>query len=332
MRGAAPAGAGSNAGSPSVGRSDAGEGDPRDPATREDARDSAIGQPQSGQFQSAPPPDGQPPPSPPQSAPAAGQPAASQPQPRSRPASRPTASQPQPSPPPLSKAGAWRLTGPAGPVKATAVDGLTTGKATLGGKILYRRLTPIALAWAWLAFVVFCLADIVIPAHSYLSLEVVAGLLTVSALVYACAVRPRVIADDESVLVHNPFRDHHLRWGAVRGVFLGDSVEFGCARPAPKKDKTIYCWALYTARRSRMRSQMQRSLLKVGRSARLSSESADLQRKDEVQLMAVELGRRCKDARERGVPEAVLESQWAWLPLVSILALAAVTLALILLR
>jgi hypothetical protein len=77
---------------------------------------------------------------------------------------------------------------------------------------------------------------------------------------------------------------------------------------------------------------MQRSLLKVGRSARLPSESADLQRTDVVQLMAVELGRRCKDARERGVAEAVLESQWAWLPLVSVLALAAATLALILLR
>lgn len=314
MRGAAPAGAGSNAGSsPAVDRSDAGQGAPRDAATRDDARDSAIGQPQSGQPQSAPPADGQP--------------AASAPQ-----SSAPPAGPPQLSQPPHSKPGASPLTGPAGPVRATAVDQLTTGKATPDGKILYRRLTPIALAWAWLAFVVFCLADVVIPAHSYLSLEVVAGLLTVSALVYACALRPRVMADDESVLVHNPFRDHHLRWGAVRGVFLGDSVEFSCARPAPMKDKTVYCWALYTARRSRMRSQMQRSLLKVGRSARLPSESADLQRTDVVQLMAVELGRRCKDARERGVAEAVLESQWAWLPLVSVLALAAATLALILLR
>ena len=289
MRGAVPAGAGSNAGSsPAVGRNATGQGDARDPATRDDARDSAIGQPPASPAQSAPPP--------------------------------------------VSKPSAWRLTGPAGPVQATAVDELTTGKATPDGKILYRRLTPILLWWAWLAFVVFCLADIVIPAHSYLSLEVVAGLLTVTALVYACALRPRVIADDQSVLVRNPFRDYHLRWGSVRGVFLGDSVEISCARPAPKKDKTIYCWALYTARRSRMRSQTQRSLLKVGRSVSPASESADLHRKDIVQLMAVELGRRCKDARDRGVPEAVAESQWVWLPLVGILAPAAATLALILLR
>jgi Bacterial PH domain len=293
MRGSAPDGAGSSAGGIPAAGNDTGQGGPREPATSDDAREPAVGQP---------------------------------------PASRPPASQPRLSPPQVGKQGAWRLTGPAGPVKATAADEPTTGKATPDGKILYRRLTSMVLWWAWLAFVVFCLVDVVIPAHSYLSVEVVAGLLTVTAFVYACAVRPRVIVDDESVLVYNPFRDHHLRWGAVRGVFLGDSIEFSCARPAPNKDKTIYCWALYTARRPRMRSQMQRSMFKIGRSASLVNEAADLQRKDIVQLMAVELGRRCKDARERGTPEAVLASQWAWLPLVSTLALAGATLALILLR
>jgi hypothetical protein len=254
--------------------------------------------------------------------------------------------------PQISKPDVRRLTGSAGPAKGTGVhqptaanaaadsaitgktaaDSATTGKATADGKILYRRLTPIVVWWAWLAFAAFCLADVVIPAHSYVSLEVVAGLLTVTAVVYACALRPRVIADDDSVLVHNPFRDHRVRWGAVRGVFLGDSVEFSCARAAPKKDKTIYCWALYTARRSRMRSQMQRSLLKTGRSARMVNEAADQQRTDPVLSIAAELGRSCKDARDRGVPEAVLESEWAWLPLVAALVLAAATLALILLR
>ncbi len=66
------------------------------------------------------------------------------------------------------------------------------------GKILYRRLTPLVLWWVWLAFCAFCLADVVIPAHSYLSVEVLAGLLAVTAGVYACTLRPRVIADDEA--------------------------------------------------------------------------------------------------------------------------------------
>ncbi len=116
----------------------------------------------------------------------------------------------------------------------------------------------------------------------------------------------------------------------MRGVFLGDSVELNCARPAPKKDKTVYCWALYTGRHSRMRSQMQRSLIKVGPGARLPA--TDSERKDLVPLMAAELGQRCKDARDRGVADAVLESQWAWRPLAGTLMLTVATLVLILVR
>lgn len=219
-----------------------------------------------------------------------------------------------------------------GQSRVTAETGLTAGKVTAGGKVRYRRLTPIVFWWVWVAFVVLNLADIVIPEHSYFSVELTAGLLTVTAVVYACTLRPRVLADEHAVLIQNPFRDHQLGWGAIKGVFLGDSVEFTCARPAPKKDKVLYCWALYTARLPRMRAQMQRSLVTPWRSNRIPSEAADLQRKDTVELMAAELGHRCKQARDRGVPDAVLESRWAWLPVAGTVALAVATLALILAR
>ena len=213
-----------------------------------------------------------------------------------------------------------------------AAGASSPGKPTADGKILYRRLTPIVLWWIWVAFAIFCLADVVIPAHSYLSIEFVAGLLALTVGVYASTVRPKVIADEESVVVQNPFRDHRINWGAVRGVFLGDSVEFSCARAGGKKDKTIHCWALYAARRPRMRAQMQRSMLKFGHSATLPDKGADYERAEAASTMAAELGRRCKAARERGVPDAVLESSWAWQPLVATLALAATALVLILVR
>ena len=214
--------------------------------------------------------------------------------------------------------------------KPTAAGASSPGKPTADGKILYRRLTPFVLWWTWVAFAIFCLVDVVIPAHNYLSIEFVAGLLALTAGIYACTVRPKVIADEESVVVHNPFRDHRISWGAVRGVFLGDSIEFSCARAGGQKDKTIYCWALYAARRPRMRAQMQRSLLKFGRSATLPDKGADHDRTEAVSTTAADLGRRCKEARERGVPDAVLESSWAWQPLVVTLALTAAALVLIL--
>ena len=265
-----PAGARSSpSGSPAPAHAVTSPAGTREHLTRDESRASAAGRPPASQPEPRQPDASQPEPSQPAasqpepSQPAASQPEPSQPDASKREPSQPDASQPEPSQPHASQpqpskrepsqpdAGrpdALRLTAPAGPAQATA-DSQIAGKATADGKLLYRRLTPVVMWWAWLAFAVFCLVDVVIPAHSYLSIEVVAGLLAITAAVYACTLRPRVIADDESVVIHNPFREHRVGWGAVRGVFLGDSVEFTCARPAPKKDKTIYCWALYGGRR-----------------------------------------------------------------------------------
>ena len=204
-------------------------------------------------------------------------------------------------------------------------------KATADGRTIFRRGTPFVIWWVWVAFAIFNIAQIAIPDHDYFSLELTAGLLVVTGLMYACTLRPRVIADEDGVLVHNPFRDHRVRWGALNGVYLGDSVEFGCARPAPKKEKTIYCWALYSGRRSRMKAQLraERSQARYG-SRRAPAEAQDLARQDIVQLMAAEIGRQSTDAKQRGVPDAVLESTWAWWPLVYVLGPAALLLGLLL--
>ena len=205
-------------------------------------------------------------------------------------------------------------------------------KSTADGRTIFRRGTPFVIWWVWVAFAIFNIAQIAIPDHDYFSLELTAGLLVVTGLMYACTLRPRVIADEDGVLVHNPFRDHRVRWGALNGVYLGDSVEFGCARPAPKKDKTIYCWALYSGRRSRLKSQLraERSQARYGGSRRAPVEAQDLARRDIVQLMAAEIGRRCTEARQGGVSDAILASTWAWWPLVCVLVPAGVLLGLLL--
>ncbi len=207
-------------------------------------------------------------------------------------------------------------------------------KSAADGRAVFRRGTPFVIWWAWVVFAIFNVAQIAIPDHDYFSLELVAGLLGVTAIVYACTLRPRVLADDDGVLVHNPFRDHRIRWGALEGVYLGDSVEFSCTRPTPKKDKTIYCWALYSGRRSRMKTQMRadRDRARVYGSAgrRAPADAQALARQDIVQVMAAEIGRRCTEAKQRGVPTAVLESAWAWLPIAYVLVPAALLLGLVL--
>lgn len=236
---------------------------------------------------------------------------------------------------------------PAGPVRPrqdqAAPAGQASGwrpslqppwKSAADGRTVFRRGTPFVVWWIWVIITAYAIVQVLVADHDYFSLELTAGLLAVTGLVYACALRPRVSADDGGIHVCNPYRDHRIGWGGLNAVYLGDSVELSCARSAQKKDKTIYCWALYSSRSGRVRSQLRTERhAKMSRVTRRAPTAAEqLARQDAVQLMAAELGRRSTDARQRGAPAAVLESAWAWLPLGCLLVPAAALLALVLAR
>jgi hypothetical protein len=212
------------------------------------------------------------------------------------------------------------------------IAGRLQWKAAGEGKVVYRRGGPLALWWLWVAFAVFNFFDVAVQDHDYFSVELTAGLLAVTAVVYACALRPRVVADDHAIYVYNPYRDHLVQWGAVNGVFLGDSVELTCTRPSPKKDKTVYCWALYAGRRSRRRAQLRSERHEARVTGRTAAEVSEHRRLDPVKVMAAELGRMSSEAKQRSAAQATLESRWAWLPIGYLLVPAAVLLALVLAR
>jgi hypothetical protein len=132
----------------------------------------------------------------------------------------------------------------------------TAGRLTPDGKRVYRMTTPVVLWWCWLGFLVLALADLLIQGHRLPSVRIAVGALTVTGVVYAAALWPMVIADTEGICVRNPFRIFDIPWGVVNGVYLAESVEIQCARPAPRKDKTVACWALAAPRRSRARAEL----------------------------------------------------------------------------
>jgi hypothetical protein len=205
---------------------------------------------------------------------------------------------------------------------AGAVGPRPLWKAKEGGKVVFRHSTPLVLWWIWVAFAVANFVDVAVVDPGVTLLKVAAGLLAVTGLAYATTLHSRVESDDEGVTVFNPVRNHRAQWGAVEAIYLGDSVEFVCYRPTPKKTKTIYSWALYSSRRSRARSNMQRSFFSTRRvevSSRAPSEAAELARQASAKLMAAELGRLAAQAREQGCPSAVLRSRWSWRPLAAIL-------------
>jgi hypothetical protein len=223
----------------------------------------------------------------------------------------------------------------------SAAGGKSLWKARSGGRTVFRHPAPLIVFWAWAIFALANFIDVAITGHFLVVMKVTAGLLLVTGIVYACTLQSRVEADEDGLTIFNPLRQHRAPWGAVEGVYLGDSVEFVCARPAPKKTKTIYSWALYSGRRSKARYQVQRSMLsrRVGTgsgyarpgslSPRAPAEAADLAKQPAAQIMAAELGNRVSAGRDRGAPDAVLASSWSWRPLAAMIAPAVLLAALL---
>jgi hypothetical protein len=219
---------------------------------------------------------------------------------------------------------ASRVSSAKGPAWRTRADGST----------VFQMSMPVAGWWAWVVFAAVCLADLALQGHDRASLNAAIAIVAVTGFVYACALRPKVIADEGGITVLNPIRDYRVPWGAVKGIYLGDSVELQCARPEPKGHKTVYSWALYTRRRARARAELRTQRwnrrMSAGGSAgygRRPGEARDLAQTAPAELMARELGRLRDQARERGAGGGAVAGRWAWLP---IAAMIVPTIALVL--
>jgi hypothetical protein len=192
--------------------------------------------------------------------------------------------------------------------------------------------------------------DLAIQAHDRLALEVTVGLLAATGIFYVCTLRPRVVSDAEGLTVYNPFRDYRLPWGAITGVYVGDSVEIGARRAEPKRDKTVYTWALYSPRRSRARAELRGSLgIGKGRQrngppsrrrfevpdagmGKMSQQAKDLASQHPSHIMAGELARRRGDAERAGAAEGVLSARWNWLAIAVVVVPIAALIPLLIVR
>ena len=204
----------------------------------------------------------------------------------------------------------------------------------------YRLAPPVVLWWVWLAFVAANVADWAVQgAPAGLALTTGAIMLAVTGAVYALALRPRVVADEEGIAVLNPFRDHRVPWTAVRDV---DTTEWVLVRAAG--DKTICCWALYVSARSRRaasappRKSLVMSRLRgvaaepgTGISPRLPQQAQYLASMPPARAIAARLDSRAEKARARdGSASAMVTVSWAWFPIAAV-AVPAIALVIVLL-
>jgi hypothetical protein len=210
-----------------------------------------------------------------------------------------------------------------------------------GQSKVFRLPGAIVAWWAWVIFAAANLIDLAIQGRSHTAAEIAVALAGITGLVYACALRPRVVADSGGITVMNPLRDHRVPWGSVTGVDLAESVQVHYtppASPSPFTDatrgKVIHSWALYARGRSRLRSEL---LQQSRASRRLQRSSPDsygnppsaeaIAKQSAAQLMAAQLDQLARDARERGVAAGPRVVSWAW---GAIAAIAAPAIALVL--
>jgi hypothetical protein len=225
---------------------------------------------------------------------------------------------------------------PAMPQSASPAAPQSAGPAMPQSEVKVFRLPGAVVAWwAWLILAVACLADVGATSRNHTAAEIAASLLLVTGILYACALRPRVIADSSGITVMNPVRDHRIPWGSVSAVDLKESVQVHCVKePGAKREKVIHSWALYAQRRNRLRNE----LMRHGERRRLprspfdandrAGEAQKISRQPAAQIMALQLDELVKDARNRGAPGGPRVVSWAWRPAAAIL-LPAILLALV---
>ena len=206
-------------------------------------------------------------------------------------------------------------------------DHVSSDQAVKSGQSKVFRLPGAIVAWwAWVIFAAANLIDLAIQGRSHTAAEIAVALAGITGVVYACALRPRVVADSGGITVMNPLRDHRVPWGSVTGVDLAESVRVHYAPPTSPSPftgaapvKVIHSWALYARRRNRLRSE----LIQQGRaSRRLARSSPDsygqphsaetITKQSAAQLMATQLDQLARDARERGAAAGPRAVSWAW--------------------
>ena len=190
---------------------------------------------------------------------------------------------------------------------------------------MFRLTAPVVIWWIWLVFAVANVIDLGLQAQPRFAAMVSVVLLTITGVAYACAFRPRVVADEGGLLVVNPVRQWRVPWAAIRQIEVRDWVRIKCARaPGGDATKTIECWALFaTARVKRNYSRRaQDHITRSADTARMPDEARRLMSLPTVVIIARQLERRAGQAQAHSATdhratnhratEEPLVTSWAW--------------------
>src|SRR5262249_47246663 len=75
---------------------------------------------------------------------------------------------------------------------------------------VFRSAGSIVLSWAWLVVAVIALIDLAVQGRDHPAAVTALAIVAISAVVYGCAWRPRIVADSSGITVANPLRDYQV--------------------------------------------------------------------------------------------------------------------------
>ncbi|HUJ06019.1 MAG TPA: PH domain-containing protein [Streptosporangiaceae bacterium] len=199
----------------------------------------------------------------------------------------------------------------------------------------YRKRMPVVIWWVWLAFAAVNAADLAIQWHHRSSIVIAAVLALCTGVAYACALRPRVIADETGITVLNPVRDAAVPWGVVKAVDVGEAVQVHFSLP-DGTEKVFPSWAMFSSSRAQLKADIRSrrqaaELSKLSPTySRLPAEAKETMTRTEAQLVADALDRRARSVRKAGAPAGQASLSWAWWPIAAMVlpAIAAIVLVL----
>ena len=103
---------------------------------------------------------------------------------------------------------------------------------------VFRSGGSFVLWWVWVVIAIVALIDLAIQAHNHSALVMAVLVAAITGAVYACALRPRIVADGGGITVENPLRDHRVPWGAVEKVDAVHAVRVPACRPGASRARS----------------------------------------------------------------------------------------------
>lgn len=204
-----------------------------------------------------------------------------------------------------------------------------------GDREVFRSTGSVVLWWTWVVIAVATVIDLAVQAGGHSAVEPAAVLVAITGVVYACALRPRIVADEAGITVANPLREYLVPWGRVEKVDAVNAVRVHCT-PAPgaSKGKIVHSWAVQSSPRSarrgelRARKAVQQTTRPVGY-GHYPAEAQEALRRNMADFTAHKLEEQALREREAGAEGGRLEVRWSWVSIAAMLVPLALLLVVV---